>query len=171
MAFYVCVEVEYHVSKGWDVDQGTLDWLLDMPQDVITMAAARVVGSSTLERLANENEEAMNWWLAARYWALKQHVDAQGFRVDELVAGSCVKSIDAVIKFQATPNVNKKLMEESDDLLLAQLNQLARTMTPDALTARWAHFERVLKSQAAARDPVVAGLIKGLATMETIADS
>ena len=76
MSEYVCNEVSHHVSRGWEADmendQLCVSWLADCPQDEITVAAGRVLGSDRVARLATAAQGRKDWWLAARYWAVVQ---------------------------------------------------------------------------------------------------
>eukprot|EP01051_Picozoa_sp_SAG22_P004183 SAG22_NODE_218_length_14885_cov_24.733699_4_plen_740_part_00 len=163
---YVCNEVEHHVSQA-DMEQdelGTLEWLLDVPQDGIVAACARTLGVDRLSSLASRAEASSDWWLAARYWAALQVI------TDSLSSGGAgfmpmVKAIEAMEALGAIPESDSDKL----DFLLATVAVLASAFdyTGD-LSRRPKLVKRVLESKAGLRDPMAVGIIKQISFVSVI---
>ena len=58
MAAYVSSEISYHIGNGWESDMehdvlATTEWLCDVPQDVLVIAAGCTLGVEKLSSLAS----------------------------------------------------------------------------------------------------------------------
>jgi hypothetical protein len=72
---YVCNEIAHHIevasTSGTGYDEATLKkWLLDLPPDCITWAAAKLVGTDRLRVLGEQANSGGEYWMAAVYLAL-----------------------------------------------------------------------------------------------------
>ena len=165
MSAYVCTEIEYHVSRGWqkEIEHDELaikTWVADVPQDDIVFAAGRYLGAPILSKLAIAAESAKDWWLAARYWAVVQSVIF-------VELGTSVAGVDPTVNaIKALGELGAISESEREDFQLAQVGALAANfdITGD-LARRPDLVQHVLATQAAVRDPLSVGTIRFIANV------
>jgi hypothetical protein len=158
---YVCREIEYHVSSGWQVDMEHDElaikfWLADVPQDEVAVAAGRVLGSERLSKLAVAAETSEDWWLAARYWAVVQSVIRVQLGGSTAGVEPTVKAIECMARLK-----EEDFSPDNEDFQLAQVGALAGAFDISGDLARRPEMvQRALKMQATTRDPLYVGSIR-----------
>ena len=145
---YVCLEVEHHVKNAaMQNELPTVEWLDNVPQDIIVLSAGRVVGVKQLEEMASRAEDGHDWWLAARYWSIVRQVIRESEFVSERCLDAGDKSLDAMSHLDTST-------VEVGTLRLAQASMLA--MGGEGLTRNSrerSEMEEIFASPAAAIDP------------------
>jgi hypothetical protein len=160
MANYVCNEVEYHVSLGWEEDAtrdvlATREWLGDVPQDAIVVAAARVLGADRVSTLAAAAEASKEWWTVARYWAaLQMSSKSHNFTGGLEPTINALKAMDKMSKIALS-------QPDKEDFHLGLVAVLASTWDATGdLARRPGLVKHVLSTGAAPRDPASIALIR-----------
>jgi hypothetical protein len=148
---YVCAEVPYHVTKGWQ-DDVAMAWLGDVPQDAIVLAAGNVMGLEKLSAAAAKADTAGESWLAGRYWAVASVIawktmDQEASRKPLL---SCLDSITRSLGRSLSPAV----LDDVHEVQLDRMAAFAMLLDVAALIARAGEIEELRQSRAAERDPL-----------------
>ena len=168
IATYVCDEVAHHLqraTRGTDLVEGGLldtikEWLGDVPLDVIVHEAGRLLGIPYITKLASSAEDAGDWWLAARSWAVVSFLMSVTFG-NQLIP-TINKSLAAIQTFLRTASAVQSSDQRRQQVHVVQLHQLlllSTTMDITALLPHAAELEKVLNSQAAADDPMAAATL------------
>jgi tetratricopeptide (TPR) repeat protein len=159
IAAYVCNEIQYHIAHGWEDDMehdviATQEWLTDVPQDVVVVAAGCNLGVEKLSSLASAAELAQDWWLAARYFQLVRTVMFEQGGMSPAMSdplNSCLASFDRLRDSDSSP-VPLVLREQQELVHFSAVVGITQLLNAEVMTARAAEFEQALQTTAATRD-------------------
>ena len=162
---YVCAEVSYHVSKAWqqDVEEDEVkEWLGDVPQDAIVIAAGMVQGNGQLAVLAKRAGSDGDMWLAGRLWAVLCNTKmlTEGSTGTTDTTDQIMASLEAIDKFvhSVSGRASPQATDDANEVMLQQLLRLT-LMSFENDPKFSAMMDYVLGTAAAARDPMTASAV------------
>ena len=167
MAAYVCNEISYHIANGWESDMerdelATQEWLCDVPQDVLVVAAGCNLGAEKLSSLASAAEGAQDWWLAARYFHLVRLVMFERGGMSPAMNDpieSCLAALDHVRDGDSSRVPVELREQEQEQVHFSAVVSCAQLLNNPVMAARADEFELVLNTTTATRNiATVAGV-------------
>eukprot|EP01052_Picozoa_sp_SAG31_P006593 SAG31_NODE_304_length_18019_cov_10.386440_8_plen_750_part_00 len=154
LSSYVGAECVHHVRMAMKQDKlCVVKWLQDVPQDSLTLTAARCCGTKELSLMAWRAQDERDWWLAARYWSLVRQLVFEGGSSGP-AQEPAFKSLHAISQMSGASDP-----EARDDLRFRNAQVIITAFDLPTVTSRMAELEEILQLKAATREPAVtAGL-------------
>eukprot|EP01052_Picozoa_sp_SAG31_P019383 SAG31_NODE_1409_length_8471_cov_12.764931_6_plen_797_part_00 len=167
---YVVNEIHHHIDRacilGAQHERIAVDWLGSMPQDVLVIQTATVLGIDRLTELATRAESSGDLWMASRCWGALAEMHKAMEGPMSLAAAECrAKCLDSIVPLlPGSSRLQSSLDPSQQDLEDFQLVQVAALASgydfSQTLVKRQGEVERLLATDAAIRDPILASLTR-----------
>lgn len=157
---YVSVEFGHHIRMAMQQDKWcAVEWLQDVPQDSLTLAAGRCFGTEEISLMARRAENARDWWLAARYWSLVRQLVFEASN-NGPAQEPAFKSLHAISQMSHASDP-----EARDDLRFRNAQVIITAFDLPTVISRMGELEEILQLKAATREPAVAAGLRQFFTL------